>query len=196
MAAATAEVAERALGAVTAPVHPWGPSAEALAQLELAITELTDDERVRLFVAAYDEMPRLRDIRDVHRGPLLYAAAGLIGKKKPPLDDADLSHVLRSARHDCGHGLDTRLPFDLALSRLRTQGWSPTLGQAIQSYAAGLPTGSTVVQSIKRSADLLLVLDTDVSDLRGVRKTWWINRVRMALADIGGQERAFGSAWS
>jgi len=184
-----AEVSERVVNAVTAEVHPWGPSDEARTQLESAIAALTDEERVGLFVTAYDQMPRLRDATDLRSGPLLYAAAGIIGKKKPAFDEGTLVHVLRSARHDCGHGLDTRLPFDLAIARLRDRGWSAALGQAIQAYAAGLPTGGTVVQALKRSADLLLVLDTDLDGLRGARAAWWINTVRSALADIGGDER-------
>ncbi len=184
------EVSSQIITATTAVVHPWGPSEEARTQLETAIAALTDEERAGLLLAAYDEMPRLRDTGDVRRGPLLYAAAGIIGKTKPTLDEAALAHVLLSARHDCGHGLDTRLPFDLAMARLRDQGWSTALGQAIQAYAAALPTGSTSVQAIRRSADLLVVLDADVNGLQGSRAAWWINTVRAALADIDGDERA------
>lgn len=183
------EVSERVVSAVTAEVYPWGPSYEAVNQLEAAIAVLTDRERVALFLAAFDLMPRLRDINDVRDGPLMYAAAGIIGKKKPAFSEGALVHVLRSARHDCGHGLDTRLPFDLAMAWLRDHGWSADLGQAIQAYAVGLPTGGTVVQSIRRSADLLLVLDTDLDGLKGARAAWWINTVRSAMAGIAGEER-------
>ncbi|MDR9451987.1 MAG: hypothetical protein RI637_12310, partial [Acidimicrobiia bacterium] len=187
--AAGGEVSDRVITAVTADVHPWGLSDAARHQLESVIASLTDEERVGLFLAAYDQMPRLRDTGDLRRGPLLYAAAGIVGKKKLVLDEAALMHVLRSARHDCGHGLDTRLAFDLAIARLRDRGWSAALGQAIRVYAAGLPTGGTVVQAIRRSADLLVVLDTDLDGLSGPSAAWWINTVRSALADIGGDER-------
>ena len=187
--AAGADVADRVVAAVTAEVHQWGPSEEARAQLESAIAALPVEERSALFAATYDQMPQLRDAGDRRRGPLMYAAAGIIGNKRPPPDEAVLVHVLRTGRHDCGHGLDTRLPFDLAFDHLRDRGWSPVLGEAIQAYAAGLPTGGTVVQSIKRSADLLLVLDRDLDGLHGAEAAWWINTVRSALAAVDGDER-------
>ena len=154
------------------------------------LSVLTPREQVALLLAAVRRLPGLRVAGDYRTGELLYDLVAALYRSRLSLGEAELCALLRSSRHDCGHGADTRPPFDVARRYQQHHGYSPAISAAIREFVDNLPrSGAVKIQNLRRSAALLAVLDTDLSDVRGVRGAWWINQVRASLAAIQGAER-------
>lgn len=175
------------------PITAWGLARDGEDRLHEVVSKLDTSERIGLLLAAVERMPELRAARDERMGALMYQVASMLYRSKLPLGEAELGHLLRAARHDCGHGADTRPPFDLTRRYLRENGYSPTLGAALREFVRNLPNSRAVkVQALRRSAALFAVLDRDLSDVRGAPASWWINEVRRSLTAIEPSER---QAW-
>lgn len=151
---------------------------------------LAPADKIALLKAAVAWMPQYRGPDATSTpgavGPLLYETARRLFKARLPLTEDDLCDLLRLAQHDCGHGSDTRAPFDLARNHQRRHGYSPMLAAAIRDFVDDLPPArATTVREIRRSADLLAVLDpaTPIAG-RAASRTPWIERVRRSLAEV------------
>lgn len=184
-------VAERLLREIPdSLVQPWGLSGDGYRALRLSIDGLSDDEQVGLLLAAVESMPRLRQAGDEKAGPVMYAAAAELYGRPLRFDENVIARLLRTARHDCGHGADTKPPFELALRFQRERGYSPVLGAAIAEFVDNFPKSHAAkLQSIRRSAALLRVLERGNDPLPKLAPNAWINRVRVALAVVEGDER-------
>jgi hypothetical protein len=96
--------------------------------------------------------------------------------------------LLTDARHDCGHGIDTRPPFDLARDWQRRHGYSPAIGAAFRVFVANLPKAtSTQLRELMRSAALLEVLERE-PPAKANEKVWAV-RLRHHLSGLTGDER-------
>ena len=143
-------------------LESWGLGRDGHAAVKALVGALPAPERVALLKAAVAELPKLRasDAPNAHQeGLLIYAAVGALYSARLPLREADLCEVLVAAGHECGHGLDTRPPFDLARKYMRKHGYSPALGEAIATFIANLPKSSAVqIKELRRRAALIAVL--------------------------------------
>jgi hypothetical protein len=109
--------------------------------------------------ASVELMPAYRAAGDSATGALLYEAAAALYRERLPLTEHDIARLLLSARHGCGHGCDTRAPFDLAMAHMRRAGYSPRLADAIEEFRTNLPPAVAItVKELHRSADLISVL--------------------------------------
>jgi hypothetical protein len=176
--------------AVRVPARDWGLGPEGDSAIRSILGRLSKQDQVALLKAAVEELPALRRSTEPNarrHGELLYSAVVALYKGRLPLGEDDLCHLLVVARHDCGHGADTRPPFDLARAYLRKHGYSPRIGAAIETFVANLPSTSAVkVNELRRSAALIAVL--------GPRKPTpsvetWIGTVQHRLGDLGDEER-------
>lgn len=148
---------------------------------------LDEADRLALLKAAVERMPSLRHDRTAgaeNEGVVLYeTVCKLYGSKSLAPTEDDLVQLLAVARHLCGHGGDTRPPFDLALRHQRKHGYSDRLQAAIQQFAENLPNRQTAkVTNLKRSAALLTVLDGSYWPDRD--RPAWIDGVRAELATV------------
>lgn len=184
-------VAERLLREIPDSfVRTWGLSEDGQRALRLSIDALSEDEQVGLLLAAVESMPRLRQARDEKAGPVMYGAAAELYRRPLRFDEDVIARLLRTARHDCGHGADTKPPFELALRFQQERGYSPVLGAAIAEFVENFPKSNAVkLQSIRRSAALLRVLECGNDPLPKLAPNAWINRVRVGLAVVEGDER-------
>ena len=186
---------------LVAAVGPVGMRVDTLdeataAALKAHLRALDQTDRIELLKAAVAWMPQYRGPdrvagRDT-TGPLLYATACRLYRTKLPLTEGDLCELLRLARHECGHGGDTRAPFDLAREHQRRHGYSPALAAAIRDFTDSLPPArTTAVRELRRSADLLAVLDptTPITGSASSR-TPWIESVRRSLTELDEPELA------
>ena len=124
---------------------------------------------------------------------MLYVIACQLYRSKLPLDEDDLSELLRTARHTCGHGADTRPPFDLSRDHMRSNGYSPTLAAAIHDFVENLPSSrATKVRELRRSARLIAVLDSTRPIVGNTRRVPWSETLRQGIAELRGAELA---AW-
>lgn len=176
--------------AVRVPVRDWGLGPEGDSAIGSVLGRLSKQDQLALLRAAVEELPALRRSTEPsarRHGELLYGAVVALYKARLPLTEDDLCHLLVVARHDCGHGADTRPPFDLARAYLRKHGYSPKIGASIETFVANLPSTSAVkVKELRRSAALIAVL--------GPRKPTpsvetWIGTVQHRLGELGDDER-------
>lgn len=180
----------------SARIEPWGVPNDTATSLRVAVLALPPDTWPGVLRAAVTRMAGARHLEDAdpgrRAGALAYEIAMILyGARKLVLDEDDLHELLVTARHDCGHGGDTRPPFDLALARMRRFGYSPTLGAAIQVFARNLPDSrATKVRNLRRSAGILAVLERGPAP--GATERDWGESVRTVLAETSGSERA---AW-
>ena len=181
------EFLARALSVV--PMASWGLGRDGHTALKALVGELRPPHRVALLKAAVAELPRLRasaDSSSSTKGALLYSTVGVLYGARLPLTENDLCDVLLSAGHDCGHGLDTRPPFDLARTYMRKHGYSPRLGAAIATFISNLPKSSAIqVKELRRSAAVLAVLGAD--PVGG--KASWIRSLQAGLSSLEPPER-------
>ena len=180
----------RAAGRV--PVESWGLGREGHAALKSLVGELSPPQRVALLKAAVARLPRLRasdDTNSYRDGSLLYATVGELYGARLPLTEDDLCDVLVAAGHECGHGLDTRPPFDLARTYMRKRGYSPALGAAIATFIGNLPKSSAIqIQELRRSAAVIAVLGSEPA---GHKDSW----VRALQGCITAVDRPEGTVW-
>lgn len=171
------------------PTTSWGLGRDGHAALKALVGELSPQQRVALLKAAVAALPGLRAsaARTAYRdGSLLYATVGTLYRARLPLTEDDLGEVLVSSGHECGHGLDTRPPFDLARDYMRKHGYSPKLGAAIATFIANLPRTSAIqVKELRRSAAVLAVLGADPVGT----KDSWIRGLQARLACLDRPER-------
>ncbi len=160
-------------------------------QLDTALASLDGPQRVELLKAAVRRMPVLRMApggtgrRD---GTAVYALAGRLYAKRLPLTEDDLCALLTGARHDCGHGVDTRAPFDLARDWQRRHGYSAAIGVAIRVFVANLPKATSIqLREVLRSAAILEVLEREPP--ARADDTVWAARLRHYLSGLSGAER-------
>ncbi len=158
-----------------------------------ALSALARTERPELQIAivraAVEQMPELRRSRDYARGARLYELATTLYGAKLPWRDADIADLLRSARHDCGHGADVSAPIDLAIRHARKHGLTDELAAAVQSYMAELTGLSTATASAtKRKAAFLLVLAGDDQSRSGKAKPCWSRHIRAAIGALPPKE--------
>ena len=146
--------------------------------------------------ACVEMLPMLREQwsdRDVFRtGEQLYAIASKLYDPRLPFEGPDISELLRSSRHDCGHGCDVQAPLDLAMSHLSSHDASHEVLSAIAAYAESLKgINSIQAQTAKRKASILLLLDR-TGTLGRRRKGAWSCRFTNDLEGMQSEER---QAW-
>jgi hypothetical protein len=77
--------------------------------------------------------------------------------------------------HECGHGVDTRPPFDLARQWQRRHGYSPAIGAAVRVFVSNLPKATAYrpiqhpMAVLKPSADHLERVGSDPAALARAR---------------------------
>lgn len=178
-----------ATAAIQVPMRPTGVGQEGEAVINSILSRLSPPDRVALLRAAVEGLPDLRrsNAANANRhGTVLYAAVCALYRARLPLGEDDLCHLLVTARHNCGHGADTRPPFDLARTYMRKHGYSPSIGAAIRAFVANLPASSAVkVRELRRSASLIAVLGREGTVPDGT----WIGDVHLGLARLAGPER-------
>src|SRR5688572_1933030 len=119
---------DRVTAELVARTWQWEPDRK---QLDAALAGFGGPQRVELLKAAVRRMPVLRmqpGGTGRQDGTAVYAVAERLYSKKLPLTEDDLCALLTDARHECGHGVDTRPPFDLAREWQRRHGYSPAIG--------------------------------------------------------------------
>lgn len=163
----------------------WGFSKADSIEFRGRLHALDGATKIRLLHAAVELMPAYREAADASTGVLLYAAATVLYREKLPLTESDLVDLLRAARHGCGHGCDTRAPFDLAVAYMRRNGYSTPLAGAIQEFTSNLPPAIAVtVKELRRSADLLSVLTAPAQPGPRTRLRPWIDGVAEHLVGL------------
>ena len=163
----------------------WGFSAADAATFRGRLQGLEVAKRIQLLHAAVELMPAFRAAGDTSTGVLLYEAAGVLYRDKLPLTEPDLIRLLLAACHGCGHGCDTRAPFDLAVGHMRRNGYSAELASAIQEFISNLPPAVAItVKELHRAADLLSVLNPPAAPNPRVRLRPWIDAVAQQLTDL------------
>jgi hypothetical protein len=171
-------------------VRDWGLGSEEDSAIRSILGRLSKQDQVALLKAAVEELPALRRSTEPNarrHGELLYGAVSALYKARLPLTENDLCHLLTVARHDCGHGADTRPPFDLARAYLRKHGYSPRIGAAIETFVANLPATSAVkVKELQRGAALIAVLGSETPT---PSVETWVATVQHGLGELGDDER-------
>lgn len=174
---------------------PWDMSDDGARRLREALNTEYRDARVEILIEAARRMALYRGNEEIadarRRGSVMYQIAWILYESRLRFTEDQICELLTVARHSCGHGIDTRPPFDLARNYQRAHGYSPKLAKAIRFYVENLPPAITIhVKEIKASAALLSLVDPDLSDLRGAAKKRWINQVRAAMTEIPYPERS------
>jgi hypothetical protein len=150
---------------------------------------LPEADRVEILRSCVALMPQFRRLDDYAVGSLLYDSAVLLYGMGLSLSESDLSELLRTASHACGHGSDVRPPFELARDYMRRHGYTAALHDAIEDYRDALPrTHTSQLQHVRRSIDILAVLRPSPPPRRGVRA--WSAEVADALARLDATELA------
>ena len=170
-------------------LKPWGFDGRDSVEFDRRLKALDARTKVQLLHVAVEAMPGFREAGDELSGALLYQAASALYRDKLPLTEADLIDLLLAARHGCGHGCDTRAPFDVALAHMRRGGYSEALGTAIQEFIANLPPAHAIkVKELHRAADLLSVLSDPGPPNSRVKLRPWIDSVAEQLTRLDGAE--------
>lgn len=122
-----------------ARTRPWGLTPAERTELRRRLLSLSSREQVAVLRSCVALMPQSRGQDSYQDGSLLYEAAVLLYKMMPPVSEADVCELLRTASHTCGHGQDVRPPVELARDYMCREGYSPAIMAAIGDFRDALP---------------------------------------------------------
>ena len=157
------------------------------------IDELPARFRLQVLKEAVALMPKLRRAKgealSFEKGEALYALVGALYTEDLSHAEEDVCALLRSSRHDCGHGADVTPPLDIAVQWACENGVTDEWLRAVRVFVESL-TGLTSIQAntLKKRAGLLLLLDAS-SDATA---RCWSERFRAGLGAVPARER---QAW-
>jgi hypothetical protein len=163
---------------------------EAADDLAAAVASLPKKQQVAIHEQAVARLPALRrDTADPHhfsKGSALYSLACRLYKEKLPRALEDVLSLLRSAKHDCGHGEDVKPPFETAVAWARAHGVSREWLAAVRTYDDALAGLSTVkANDVKTKAAIVLLLDESSPPKAGCGS----ERFRLGLRAVVPEER-------
>src|SRR3954471_12261921 len=174
--------------------YPWTASAdEAGCALVRDVLALPTRKRVALHKEAVARLPRMRlQSEDPYRWQKGSAVSGLacqLYDEDVAYTEKDICSLLRSSKHDCGHGNDVTPPFEVAMQWARVNGVTSAWLGALRTFIDGLQ-GLQSVQAnhLKTKGSLVLLVDGDTG--RSTRCPG--ERFRAELAQLPPVERA---AW-